>query len=218
MENAIPPTPWRAACEGALAEFTKKDSLRFWGWGHDVDGALAPAFDYRFEHTLAVVKLAGWLAPLVGADIEVLACAAWLHDSRKTLAHKGPDSHAADAAGALDGILEGTDFPRHKIEAVRHAILHHVGLSLDKPLEPLETACLWDIDKLSKLGAASLVHFICIAPGFRPATTALVLEKGEKWLGLAKGIAESMNTAPAKTEAAERCDFLREFYKRLARE
>jgi uncharacterized protein len=218
MENAIPQTPWRTTCEKALADFTRQDALRFWGWGHDIDGALVPTFDYRFEHTLAVVKLAGWLAPLVGADIEVLTCAAWLHDCRKMLAHEGPDSHAEDAADALDGILEATDFPRHKIEAVRHAILHHVGLSLDKPLEPLETACLWDIDKLSKLGAASLVHFIGIAPGFRPATTALVLEKGEKWLETAKGIAESMNTTPAKIDAAERCDFLREYYKRLARE
>jgi uncharacterized protein len=218
MENAIPPIPWRAACEKALAEFTRKDSLRFWGWGHNINNARMPAFDYRFEHTLAVVKLAGWLAPLAGADIEVLTCAAWLHDCRKAHAHKGSYTHAEDAAGALDGILEGTDFPRHKIESVRHAILHHVGLTLDKPLEPLETACLWDIDKLSKLGAASLVHFIGISPGFRPATTALVLEKGERWLETAKGIAESMNTAPAKIEAAERCDFLRGFYKRLARE
>jgi uncharacterized protein len=229
---AIPtvPLPWRAACERALGGFTRKDSLRFWGWGHDIEGAQAPPFDYRFEHTLAVVKLAGWLAPLVGADADVLTCAAWLHDCRKKLGGgggegnegneggEGPDGHAAGAADALDGILEGTDFPRQKLEAVRHAILHHVGLSLDGPLEPLETACLWDIDKLSKLGAASLVHFIGIAPGFRPATTSLILEKGEKWLGLAKSIAESMNTVPARIEAARRYDFLREYYKRLAHE
>jgi len=114
--------------------------------------------------------------------------------------------------------LEGTDFPRKKIEALRHAILHHVGLSLSEPLEPLETACLWDIDKLSKLGVASLVHFIGIAPGFAPVTTSHILEMGEKWLGLAKGIVESMNTTPAKTEAAKRYDFLLDYYKRLGTE
>jgi len=218
--NPIPerPFPWRAACERALADFTTNDSLRFWGWGHDVGGVRVPAFDYRFEHTLAVVKLAGWLAPQVGADPDVLTCAAWLHDCRKKLGDKGPDSHAQDAAAALDGILEGTDFPRHKIEAVRHAILHHVGLSLTVPLEPIETACLWDIDKLSKLGVASLIHFIGIAPGFQPVTTSTVLEKGEKWLELAKGIVGSMNTPPAKAEAAARYIFLMDYYKRLALE
>jgi uncharacterized protein len=177
-----------------------------------------PAFDYRFEHTLAVVKLAEWLAPQVDADPDILTCAAWLHDCRKKLGDKGPDSHAQDAAAALDGILEDTDFPPQKIEAVRHAILHHVGLSLAEPLAPLETACLWDIDKLSKLGVASLIHFIGIAPGFQPVTTSLALEKGKKWLELAKGIVGSMNTPPAKAEAIARYNYLREHYRRLALE
>ncbi|MDR0499527.1 MAG: HD domain-containing protein [Holophagales bacterium] len=209
------PLPWQTACEQALHDFTRQDALRFWGWGHELDGLRVPAFDYRFEHTLAVVKLAEWLAPLVDADADVLTCAAWLHDCRKMLGWRGPDNHAEDAGNALDGILEGTDFPRHKISAVRHAISNHVGLSLKEPLEPLETACLWDIDKLSKLGAASLIHFIGIAPAFQPTSTSEVLEKGEKWLKLAHGIVDSMNTAPAKSEAAKRFEFLRHFYEQL---
>jgi len=71
---------------------------------------------------------------------------------------------------------------------------------------------------LSKLGAAGLAHSIGMAPGFGPATTSLVLEKGERWLELADGIANSMNTAPAKAEAGKRCGFLREYYRRLALE
>jgi uncharacterized protein len=206
------------ACERALGDFTRGDALRFWGRGHNLSGEFLPPFDYRFEHTLAVVELAGWLAPLVGADAEALVCAAWLHDCRKRLGDKGPDTHAIDAADALDGILEGTDFPRQKIETVRHAILHHVGLSLDGPLGPLETACLWDIDKLSKLGAASLVHFIGISPAFRPTATSHVLEKGQRWLELAEGTVKSMNTAPAKAEAMARHGFLKTFYERLRAE
>ena len=210
--------PWQPVCEQALRDFTRQDALRFWGWGHDVNGHKVPAFDYRFEHTLAVVKLGVWLAPLVNADCDILICAAWLHDCRKRLGDRGPDDHADAAAEALDEILEGTDFPRSKVPAVRHAILHHVGLHLSEPLEPLETACLWDIDKLSKLGAASLVHFMGISPAFQPATTLETLEKGEKWIELARGIAASMNTAPAKTEAVERFEFLQTYYKRLRRE
>jgi len=87
----------------------------------------------------------------------------------------------------VPGILEGTDFPPGKIPAVRHAIEHHVGLRLTRRLEPVETACLWDADKLSKLGAASLVHYNCIAAGFRPADTAGILERGLLWLELARG-------------------------------
>jgi len=209
---------WQSACEQALRDFTRQDALRFWGWGHDVDGQRVPAFDYRFEHTLAVVKLGRWLAPQVNADEDILICAAWLHDCRKRLGQREADNHAYDAGNALDGILEGTDFPSHKIPAVRHAILNHIGLSLSEPLEPLETACLWDIDKLSKLGAASLIHFIGIAPAFQPTSTSGVLEKGEKWLELARGIADSMNTAPAKSEAVKRFEFLRNYYKRLRAE
>jgi len=209
---------WQSACEQALRDFTRQDALRFWGWGHDVDGQCVPAFDYRFEHTLAVVKLGRWLAPQVNADEDILICAAWLHDCRKHLGYKGPDNHARDAGNALDEILEATDFPRHKISAVRHAILNHVGLSLPEPLKPLETACLWDIDKLSKIGTASLIHFIGITPAFQPASTLEILEKGEKWLELARGIADSMNTAPAKSEAAKRLEFLRNYYKQLRAE
>jgi len=212
---ASTPLPWQAACERALGDFTRRDALRLWGWGHEVDGNVTPAFDYRFEHTLAVVKLGKWLAPLVGADTDILICAAWLHDCRKRLGQKKTDNHAVEAAEALDEILHGTDFPSQKIEAVRHAILRHVGLSLPEPLSPLETACLWDIDKLSKLGAASLVHFMGINPAFQPFTTLETLERGEKWLELVPGIVAGMNTAPAKSEASERFEFLRRYYKRL---
>jgi uncharacterized protein len=207
--------PWQAACENALRGVTSQDALKFWGHGHCQNGAQAPPFDYRFEHTLAVVKLGKWLAPLVAADADVLICAAWLHDCKKKLGNKEKDNHASEAAEALDEILDGTDFPPHKIPAVRHAILHHVGLRLSEPLEPLETACLWDIDKLSKLGAASLIHYIAIAPAFQPSTTAEVFKRGEAWLELASGIVSSMNTAPAKAEAKSRFEFLQGFYRRL---
>jgi uncharacterized protein len=209
---------WRFACRLALREFTRQDALRFWGWGHYVNGEQIPAFDYRFEHTVAVVKLGLWLAPLVNADEDVVVCAAWLHDCRKRLGNKGIDNHAQDAALALDEILGDTDFPKHKIPSVRHAILHHVGLRLDAPLNPLETACLWDIDKLSKLGAASLVHFMGISTAFQPTTTSDILEKGKKWLELAQGIAGSMNTSPAKSEAKLRLEFLQQYYKYLEQE
>jgi uncharacterized protein len=155
----------------------------------------------------------------VGADLDVVECAAWLHDIRKHMKRReGKDFHAQDAAAAAAEILAGTDFPAEKLAAVRHAIAHHVGLALSRRLEPLETAALWDCDKLSKLGAASLVHFACISGAHQPITTGEVLRRGEAWLELAAGIVESMNTAPARAEAARRLAFLVRHYQQLRRE
>jgi uncharacterized protein len=165
------------------------------------------------------VKLSRWLCPKIGADLDVVECGAWLHDIRKYMKHReGKDSHAMEASGAVLGILAGTDFPAAKIPAVRHAIEQHVGLHLTHPLEPLETAALWDCDKLSKLGAASIFHFACIAGAHQPITTAEILHRGESWLELARGIATSMNTAPARAEASRRVAFLRRHYQQLRRE
>jgi uncharacterized protein len=213
------PTPWRDACEAALRRFSDADAIRFWGISHEVDGVPRPIFNYRFEHTYAAVLLTRWLAPQVGADLDVVECAAWLHDVAKRL--KDPhtkDTHAQDASARAEEILAGTDFPTMKIPAVRHAIEHHVGLKLEKRLEPLETACLWDCDKLSKIGAASLLHFACISGAFQPITTAEILRRGESWLDLARGITACFNTEPAQQEGRRRLAFIEAHYAQLRRE
>ena len=212
-------TSWRTRCEADLHAFTEADSIRFWGIAHQVGGEARPIFNYRFEHTVAAVKLGRWLSPQVGADLDVVECALWLHDCRKKL--KDPltkDTHAMDASAEVAAILAGTDFPLAKIAAVCHAIEHHVGLKLTKKLSPIETACVWDCDKLSKLGAASLIHFGCISGAFQPITTEDILWRGEAWMELCKGIVASMNTQPGMREAERRLAFLRAHYQQLARE
>ena len=209
-------TPWRKACEAALRAHSERDSIRFWRVAHLSGAGERPIFDYRFEHTLAAVKIARWLAPLAGADPEIVECAAWLHDCRKFLNDsKSKDSHAQDASAAVPEILADTDFPAEKIPAVRHAIDHHVGLKLTHTLSPVETACLWDADKLSKIGAASLIHFGCIAGAFQPVDTATILRRGEKWLELARVITDSMNTQPGREEAERSLAFLIGYYRQL---
>lgn len=210
---------WRDACEAALRAHTEADSIRFWGISHPGLEGPRPIFDYRYEHTLAVVKLARWLAPLAGADLEIVEGAAWLHDCRKFLnAGKTKDTHAHDASAAVAGILADTDFPPEKIPALRQAIEHHVGLKRSSRLEPLEAACLWDADKLSKIGAASLIHFSCIAGAFESIDTAGILQRGEAWLLHARTIADSMNTKPARKEAERRLAFITAHYRQLKRE
>ena len=215
----LAPAAWRKKCEADLRAFTDADSIRFWGIAHEVDGEARPVFNYRFEHTIAAVKLGRWLCPQVGADLDVVECALLLHDCRKKL--KDPftkDTHAIEASAAVPEILRDTDFPQSKIAAVCHAIEHHVGLKLTKKLSPIETACVWDCDKLSKLGAASLIHFGCISGAFQPITTEDILLRGEAWLELCKVIAASMNTLPGKVEAERRLAFLRAHYRQLGGE
>lgn len=210
---------WREACAEAVRERSEPDAIRFWGRAHHDGETQRPVFDYRFEHTLACVRLARWLAPRVGADPEVVECAAWLHDCMKFLQDaRSKDLHAEEGAAAVPAILSNTDFPPGKVAAVQHAIRHHVGLHLERRLTPVETACLWDADKLSKLGAASLVHFGCISGAFQPITTAEILKRGQAWLKLAQGIVDSMNTVPARVEAERRLAFITRHYRQLARE
>lgn len=215
----VPAMPWREACENAVRNFSDADSIRFWRVAHETPVGERPVFNYRYEHTLAVVKLARWLCPQVGADLEIVEAACWLHDCVKRL--KDPmskDTHAQDASVQAPEILAGTDFPAAKIPAVQHAIERHVGLKLAKKLDPLETACLWDCDKLSKIGAASLIHFGCISGAFQPIDTATILERGEAWIPLAEGIVASFNTEPARDEGRRRLAFLKAHYAQLRRE
>jgi len=214
-----PSSPWRIACEEALRRFSEADAITFWGISHAVDGVDRAIFNYRFEHTYATVLLARWLAPITGAEVEVVECAAWLHDAAKRLKDpQAKDTHAKDASAQVAEILADTDFPPGKIPAVRHAIESHVGLKLTRRLEPIEAACLWDCDKLSKIGAASLVHFGCISGAFQPITTADILQRGEAWLTLARTITESFNTEPAREEGRRRLAFIEAHYAQLRRE
>ena len=160
-------TPCGERCEEALRRLS--------GGRHPLLGPLArhrgrerPVFDYRFEHTLATVKIARWLAPLAGADPDALECAAWLHDcgSASRIPGQGPPRPGGHRRGGADprrhGLPRGEDprgAPRHRAPRGPQAL---------RRLEPVETACLWDADKLSKIGAASIVHYHCIAGGFRP--------------------------------------------------
>jgi uncharacterized protein len=212
---------WRNVCEVAQRAHTEADAIQFWGISHiDTSGIARPIFNYRYEHTLATVKIARWLAALTGADTDITECSAWLHDCRKFLSRPQPnDTHAQDASAVVESILNESDFPNIKIPAVKHAIEHHVGFKLTTKLKPLETACLWDSDKLSKIGAAGLVHYISVAGiSEKFMDTAKILEHGEQWLQRANIIADSMNTDIAKQEAQHRLKFVTNYYRQLAKE
>lgn len=204
---------WEEVAIATAQARAREESLHLWQMEE------TPPFDYRWEHIKAVVAMADNLAKELGADDEVVRAAAWLHDLAKEELAEGRDSHGEASAQEAKKILEATDFPKDKIPRVMEAIAQHVGLFREEPLPNLEAAILWDADKLSKLGATSLVHFHMSNPARQPGmTTEHVLAREREWLDLAKRTVESMNTSPGKKMARQRYKFLEAFYRQLARE
>lgn len=170
-------------------------------------------FNYRWEHVQAVVTLARWLAAETGADAEVAEASAWLHDIAKS-----ETDHARIGAERAREILAATDFPADKIDAVAEAIAQHEGLTLAAPLSPLAAAVLWDADKLAKLGATGQLHLLAAGFALRP-TTRETAEEQRRWTeDVAARTAASMNTAPARAEAARRLKATRAWNAALRRE
>ena len=171
------------------------------------------------------MSLCETLGNQLGADMEVVAAAAWLHDIVKRHSAEPPEVPDAElAAVEAYRVLQSTDFPPDKIDAVCLAIRVHEGLIRDRPVQPLEAAVLWDADKLSKLGATYLVHSLCIRPAFdpifegRPTDTDLVLRSLDGWLQMGERIVASMNTQPGRIEGSKRLAFLRRFVAELRSE
>ena len=193
MSNTPLPV-WREVVRTAARDAAHLDDRERWGDEHT-------PFAYRWEHVQAVVRLAVRLAERTGADRDVVEAAAWLHDVAK------PRSldHGRDGAIAARRILDGTDFPALKIQAVADAISKHVGLTTTQVVEPLEAAVLWDADKLSKLGATVVIHGIgfLLAKG-NGATGALIEQLHDPEWG--HGIVRSLNTAPAREAGRRRLE------------
>ncbi len=173
-----------------------------------------PPFNYRWEHVEAVVRLALRLADLTGADREIVEAAAWLHDIRK---RGRDDDHGREGAIAARQILRETDFPPEKIEAVANAILKHVGLFTEEPVEPLEAAVLWDADKLSKLGATAVLHFVGYRVAGGKGTTRGLIERlsDQPWQPEA---VRSFHTEPARAAGRRRLQAYQEFWKQISQE
>lgn len=144
--------PWREAVQKAAREAAAIEIEVKWGGAGGI-------FNYRWEHVKAVVRTAVRLAELSGADVEIVEAAAWLHDVAKK---RHSEAHGREGAAAAREILGRTDFPPEKAEAVAEAIAKHVGLFVPEnvTIEPLEAAVLWDADKLTKIGATAVLHFV----------------------------------------------------------
>lgn len=202
---------WRTSVRELVTSRARREMKRHAG---------GQALNYRLEHVKEVVRLSLWLGKVLGADLEVLEAAAWLHDIAKESGKppSGDDAHGREGAREARQLLQGTDFPSEKLDSVCQAIERHVGLYKDHRVEPLEAAILWDADKLTKLGATALVLYLAGLPSRGCSTLEDIADDDEGWLDLAGRIAASLNTEPAKALAKGRLHFVHAFYDQLAEE
>lgn len=189
---------WRELCQAeAERRATAEARARF-----ALSGGAPIPFNYRWEHVQQVAQLGLWLAGETGADREIVEAAAWLHDIRKS----EPD-HGRAGAVAAELLLRKSDFPADKLPAVVDAISRHVGLTRppgDPPLTPLETAVVWDADKLTKLGVGVLAYNLSLRQ-----FDGLTLDERRRELAkftrkVLSATVASMNTAPARQLAEAR--------------
>jgi uncharacterized protein len=199
-KKALP--DWRMICRQLAEKQATAEERKAW----KVRRNNAVPFVYRWEHVKSVVATALWLARQTGADLEIVEASAWLHDIRK-----GTPGHGPNGAREAKRILLQTNFPLEKLPAVVDAIARHVGLyrAAGAPaLSPLETAVLWDADKLTKLGVQALAYGLSMSymRGLTlPQRRSNMLEFTQSVL---IHTAESMNTLPARQEAAQRYEVM----------
>jgi uncharacterized protein len=202
MENG-----WRTVMKEAMREAAVAEAT--------ADGRTEePPFNYRWEHVKAVVTLARSLAGLVGADVEVVEAAAWLHD----VAKQEGESHAVVGAARARELLAETDFPAEKVEAVARAIEDHIGLWRDEPLTNLESMVLWDADKLTKIGLTAAFHWTAMfMAGDEALTTEELIAQGRNADWQERAVA-SLHSEPARAAGHSRVQAYRRFWDGLALE
>ncbi len=196
-----------------VKEATRKKARNEWMTAQQEDGP--PLFDYRFDHVQEVVRLSKEMARTLGADLTVVTLAAWLHDVAKPGLGNG-NRHGERGAEIAREFLMAHGVDKVTIEKVCVAIRKHVGLTLKRPLEPLEAQIVWEADKLTKLGVTGFIHYIINSLKLKPGVDLSGFARDlSEFLPLAKRIAESMSTAPGQQMAAKRLKTLEELSKDL---
>ncbi|MHA1662647.1 MAG: HD domain-containing protein [Candidatus Thorarchaeota archaeon] len=187
---------------------TKKAAIE--EWKSSSKKQRKPLYNYRGDHVEQVVRLAKHIGESTDANMEIVILAAWLHDLAKPGIEGIEIRHHGEASAELaEEWLAQAGYNIDIISQVADAIRKHVGLKLEKPLEPIEAQVLWEADKILKLGIVGLLQYVLnsirISPGQNLDDIA---EKLREFLPLAEDIAGSVVTKKGKEIAAERLNNL----------
>jgi uncharacterized protein len=186
---------------------------------------------HDWDHTERVYRLCMRIGQAEGADLEVLAVAAFLHDVGRPYEDesKGAICHATKGAEIAKALLMASPLPEEKKENIVHCIESHRFRGNHAP-ETLEAKTLFDADKLDSIGAIGIGRAFLFAGevgaklhnpeadlrNTRPYTEEDTAYREFK-LKLSK-IKERMLTPEGRRIAEERHAFMEGFFKRFQQE
>lgn len=214
--NLQNPPAWLVHLREDMESITTRAALDIWQ-GPTPDNP--PYYNYRLEHVRQVERDALRLLAAEGGDAEIVLAGVWLHDRYQPQYHGGLEHGPNAAVWAAEHLAE-LGFPEEKIPAVVYAVEHHskpAGFFLP---EQHEACLLWDADKLSKVGAISIMVFFAGMPAFPQWTNtpASICEHGLKRMEDKRQLAEQFYTATARKLAAGRYKNYESFYTGLYEE
>jgi uncharacterized protein len=186
---------------------------------------------HDWEHTERVYKLCMHIGAIEGADLDVLAISAFLHDIGRTHQDKSKGSicHAEKGVDMARDMLEKYPIPHEKKENIIHCILTHRYRNSHVP-ETIEAKVLFDADKLDAIGAVGIARAYLFAgevgavlhnPHAIPEQTKPYSKDDtgyrEYRVKLSR-IKDKMLTPEGKRMAQERHAFMEEFFERFLKE
>lgn len=189
---------------------------------------------HGFDHIERVYRMSERLAKLEGADLEIVHAAALLHDIEGS--HPAGDeraNHHHQSAEIAAEILRGEGWGPERIAAVQHCIRAHRYRDDREPPATIEAKVLFDADKLDVLGAIGVARTIGYAvqagqPIFAEPSVQFRAtgkeEPGEphsayhEHLFKLSKVKDRLFTASARQIAADRHQYLDEYFKRLIAE
>ncbi|MFA5188997.1 MAG: HD domain-containing protein [Patescibacteria group bacterium] len=101
-------------------------------------------------HFVPVVENAKILAEKLGADLEIVTLAAWLHDYASVYDAKLMPEHHLHGPRLAQEILEKLNYPQDKIDQVKHCIEAHRG-SQKIPRKTIEAECVASADAMAQI-------------------------------------------------------------------
>jgi len=108
-------------------------------------------YTYALEtHFVPVVNNAKLLALKLGADLEIVTLAAWLHDYASVYDAKLMEEHHLHGPKLVQEILVKLNYPQDKIDQVKHCIEAHRG-SQKIPRQTLEAECVASGDAMAHI-------------------------------------------------------------------
>jgi uncharacterized protein len=186
---------------------------------------------HDWDHTERVYRLSMHIGRAEGADLEVLAVAAFLHDTGRSHEDesRGTICHAEKGAEIAKTLLVNYPLSDEKKQNIVHCIGSHRFRGNNAP-ETLEARTLFDADKLDSIGAIGIGRAFLFAgevgaklhnPQADLRNTRPYTEEDTGYrefkLKLSK-IKDRMLTAEGKRLAEERHAFMEGFFERLQQE